>query len=661
MGTITNNFGLSKPNETDFYDIVVANENADIVDTVLGNTAKLEKAGGTSTAITLTGIALGEGCIKNFIVKANNNAVATTINGKSLYKPNTTTAPKLKANTAVVVWYDAAGDCFFIKASAIEGGTVMASDVLAPKTFENEDGDEIVGTIPSKSAATYTPGTTDQEIGPGQYLSGKQTIKGDTNLVPAKIAKGTTIFNVTGTLDTRQLNFPLSIQDAEPLPLRAGHIWVKSVTLAEQVTAVKILEAVNAGETDGTLMLVVGDLVYHSMSFANTVDVGGVAKQVSVADTISATADWDIMLKTGGVASYRINRPMVYSKIGGVLDIETSYFWDGTSWVMLCQKGTYFYGTANSNYLRLYNKILDSFSFGSQSATTIANFSCSSDGTYTAHSAYVNKRTGDNLSLYFTIASKTIGGVNMQPWYSKMSRNGTLVVVLQGGSTGNYKTVVEAYRDNGTTFELICSSAVLSTNGSTGSYYLITNSDASFVCFSVANSGGYYIPYPYFRNGSVYEATATGLSVSVGWSASGTPAIISYDDNYMFMIEGGGTTLYKFTINYALKTLTKQQSTVTAILSILAVHPGGYLVVRNSSPQVYVAYRTSDMAQFTFNSTASALNISFNLSGDRAIICSGSAYYYSVAIVGNVFTLTQIAVISDATFDNSRPSYLIPW
>lgn len=65
-----------------------------------------------------------------------------------------------------------------------------------------------VGAIPSnyvgsaitrKGETTYTPTTTDQEIASGQYLSGKQVIKGDSNLTPENVAKGTTIFGVTGT------------------------------------------------------------------------------------------------------------------------------------------------------------------------------------------------------------------------------------------------------------------------------------------------------------------------------------------------------------------------------------------------------------------------------------------------------------------------------
>ena len=83
----------------------------------------------------------------------------------------------------------------------------------SPQTVNTDSGfsgiDKVeVGAIPSdyvgsavtrKGETTYTPTTTDQEIASGQYLSGKQVIKGDSNLVAENIAKGQTIFGVTGT------------------------------------------------------------------------------------------------------------------------------------------------------------------------------------------------------------------------------------------------------------------------------------------------------------------------------------------------------------------------------------------------------------------------------------------------------------------------------
>lgn len=53
--------------------------------------------------------------------------------------------------------------------------------------------------VTKKSAATYTPGTSNQSIASGQYLNGTQTIKGDSNLTAGNIRSGVKIFGVSGT------------------------------------------------------------------------------------------------------------------------------------------------------------------------------------------------------------------------------------------------------------------------------------------------------------------------------------------------------------------------------------------------------------------------------------------------------------------------------
>lgn len=64
----------------------------------------------------------------------------------------------------------------------------------------NEVSKTYVGSgVTKKSAATYTPGTSDQSIASGQYLNGTQTIKGDSNLTAGNIRNGVKIFNVTGS------------------------------------------------------------------------------------------------------------------------------------------------------------------------------------------------------------------------------------------------------------------------------------------------------------------------------------------------------------------------------------------------------------------------------------------------------------------------------
>ena len=54
--------------------------------------------------------------------------------------------------------------------------------------------------LTTKSSATITPGTTDQTIAAGQYLTGTQTISGDANLVAGNIISGKSIFGVSGSV-----------------------------------------------------------------------------------------------------------------------------------------------------------------------------------------------------------------------------------------------------------------------------------------------------------------------------------------------------------------------------------------------------------------------------------------------------------------------------
>ena len=70
--------------------------------------------------------------------------------------------------------------------------------ITIPAGYHNGSG-KITQSIATKGAQTYTPKTTAQTIGAGQYLSGVQTIAGDPNLVPANIVKGKTIFGVAGS------------------------------------------------------------------------------------------------------------------------------------------------------------------------------------------------------------------------------------------------------------------------------------------------------------------------------------------------------------------------------------------------------------------------------------------------------------------------------
>ena len=59
----------------------------------------------------------------------------------------------------------------------------------------------LTASVTTKAAATITPGTSNQTIASGTYLTGTQTISGDANLVAGNIKKDVSIFGVTGTYD----------------------------------------------------------------------------------------------------------------------------------------------------------------------------------------------------------------------------------------------------------------------------------------------------------------------------------------------------------------------------------------------------------------------------------------------------------------------------
>lgn len=143
---------------------VALQENANNIKTHLTDNV-YQVAGGTSTALTLTiQGTLATGYPFTFIASANNGGAVTTINGKKLFKPNTTTSPNLITGKAYTIWYNSTGDsgngCFFIKASA-EGNATIA-DVLAGKIFSNDTDTGLVGTatIASLGGKRYASGTT---------------------------------------------------------------------------------------------------------------------------------------------------------------------------------------------------------------------------------------------------------------------------------------------------------------------------------------------------------------------------------------------------------------------------------------------------------------------------------------------------------------------
>ena len=162
------------------------------------NDSKFESATGTTTNIIVNMLDLYNGYSKSFIAYANNNGQATKINGKPLYKPNTTDAPNIIEGKAYTVWYDTIKNCFFLKASA--EGNATAENVLADKKFSNDNDTGITGTMPNNGRLETTLTTHGATYNiPSGYTSGGQVKTNITNCTAENIKYNVPVGGVTGS------------------------------------------------------------------------------------------------------------------------------------------------------------------------------------------------------------------------------------------------------------------------------------------------------------------------------------------------------------------------------------------------------------------------------------------------------------------------------
>lgn len=116
----------------------------------------------------------------------NNGAISRTLNCGSIY-------------TIPVGYHNGSGTISANSLSSQTSATAVSTDILSGKTAY-VNGAKLTGTIPSIVARTITPGRATQTISAGNYLSGTQTIQGDTNLNAGNIKNGVSIFGIIGNL-----------------------------------------------------------------------------------------------------------------------------------------------------------------------------------------------------------------------------------------------------------------------------------------------------------------------------------------------------------------------------------------------------------------------------------------------------------------------------
>lgn len=160
------------------------------------------------TGAEKTGISITPGTVNQAIPKG----IYDTGGGTVLGDPDLISA-NIKAGVNI---FGVAGNSNVVDTS---GGDATAAQILSGKKAY-VGGALVTGNIPSKVAATITPGATAQTIAAGQYLSGIQTISGDADLIAANIKNGVNIFGVAGTFSTvgvkRVISYPLTPTGTSP-------------------------------------------------------------------------------------------------------------------------------------------------------------------------------------------------------------------------------------------------------------------------------------------------------------------------------------------------------------------------------------------------------------------------------------------------------------
>ena len=162
-------------------------------DFAVGDTFRVNGTG--CTARTVGGDALWAGFFRaGAVVVCYRTGNALTFNGGGL--PAAEAAKLAPENIKTGVSITANGKT--VNGTFTADGTVAANQMLAGAVGYAK-GRKVTGSIPSRGAASFRPGTASQTIAAGQYLSGAQTIEGDANLLAANIRQGVSIFGVTGT------------------------------------------------------------------------------------------------------------------------------------------------------------------------------------------------------------------------------------------------------------------------------------------------------------------------------------------------------------------------------------------------------------------------------------------------------------------------------
>lgn len=153
-------------------------------------------AGGTKYTGTIETKAAADMTVSGATVTAPAGYYATSAS-KSIANGSATPPSTISGTSASLT----SGSNTLTLSKTISVTPVVSAGYVASGTAGNS-AVSLTASVTTKGATTYTPGTSNQTIASGTYLTGVQTISGDANLVAANIKQGVSIFGVNGSLSS---------------------------------------------------------------------------------------------------------------------------------------------------------------------------------------------------------------------------------------------------------------------------------------------------------------------------------------------------------------------------------------------------------------------------------------------------------------------------
>ena len=216
------------------------------------------------------------------IVPSVSTQVVAPSNGRVLSSVTVQGSPNLKAE-----YIKSGVEIFGTTGNYTADATVDENKILASYTAYAK-GSKITGKIPSLAAKTWTPGSAAQTISAGNYLSGDQIIAGDANLVPANIAKGKSIFGVSGTAVLEKNSGAHSVPTGKTVASDSGTLtgktfwngssWQNGSMVSKANTTVA---ATTVSESGSNALITIPTAGYYDTNSKLQVPVETIKKQVS--------------------------------------------------------------------------------------------------------------------------------------------------------------------------------------------------------------------------------------------------------------------------------------------------------------------------------------------------------------------------------------------